>query len=300
MTALATARESMGVALSTAFARADDTGQAWRLTGRPPLGQLELTATLEDGRWIVLETHPVAVELEAVADWDRLTRASALPDGVRWASGGSPRLRSELPFDAAVDIASRLVATTTALEEAADLLRRAIVPAPSGEAKARDEGRAQTLADLCAESGWTHHPSPDGSIRVDLDVPGDFRQAELRLDHTGFRATVNIALPDQVGAPSRAAVARMLTLANGTVRLVRVCIADARQGPIVRVEAGYAFAPVAAEVGEALAALSVAVGCWVAELEVLGADEALASAYLAAQESRERQRNQRHEEEDAS
>jgi hypothetical protein len=124
---------------------------------------------------------------------------------------------------------------------------------------------------------------------ADLDVPGDFRQADLSLDHSGFRATLNFHFADPVSTSSRKALERVVALVSDSVRLVRVQFADSQQAPAVRGEVRYSFVPAATEVGEALAALSVAARRWAAEIDLLGRDEALARAYLAAQQSRDNQ-----------
>jgi hypothetical protein len=143
--------------------------------------------------------------------------------------------------------------------------------------------------DLCTEIDWSHHRRPEGTIVVDLDVPGDFRQADLRLDHSGFRATLNFHFADPVSVSSRRALERFVALVSGSIRLVRVEFTDSQQAVAVHAAVRYAFVPGATEIGEALAALSVVARRWAVELDLLGRDEALARTYLAAQLDRDKQ-----------
>jgi hypothetical protein len=289
MSTFSSARSQLTDALASTFTRVESSGLTWNCIGLPEMDGIRFTVALEDARWIVVAADAPRAKI-ATNGTGAATNGHAHIGGRARAAGDAAvtreSRRAEFPYDPDLDAVARLAATATAVARASGMR----VEARPANAPARpDAWFSQALVDVCSEAGWPYHRRPDGAIVADLDVPGDFRQADLSLDHSGFRATLNFQFADPVSESSRRALALMVALMNGSLRLVNVHFADSQGQTAVRAEVGYAFVPAATEVGEALAALSVAARCWAAELDLLGQEEAFARTYLVARESRDNQ-----------
>jgi len=134
------------------------------------------------------------------------------------------------------------------------------------------------LADLCGEACWPGEARADGSLAVDLGVPGAYVPGivERREDRIAVEAEL-VEMPAAGGA-CRAALVAFLLRVNGAFRMTRAVVRG--PGPRALLEACVPGDAGAEELGEAIAALAVAAQRTALEARLLAGDEPLARAYL--------------------
>jgi hypothetical protein len=267
--------------------------------------RLAATATVDDG-WLVLEA-PLDDELPdphaagAGEDLWALLGAQAALGAARvvlcpGADGVRLGLRAEIALDDEVDLGRRVAEACTALHRVGRRVADAgvrtapeITDVPSEDVGTVDAG----LAALVRATGWPVVERSGGRLAVELKAPGMFRQALVDVCPDGnLCASLPLATDDEdaatpISSTCRAALGLFLLRAGSVLRLVR----PSGDVGAARFEVALGEAPVAAEVGHALAALSTAARLTLREAAVLRADADIATAYLASTRRRSRRPN---------
>lgn len=240
----------------------------WQLTFASDRRDRNVTCTVQEG-WILLDEA-------AVTDTDPLALVAhnrTLPCCLKLAvfTDGSVHIRAELPIidddELSVSLTGVLCAFGASHVVAADNA------APDAQV---------SLGELSTEAGWQYTDRPDGRIAVELEVPGVFQQAIIDRVPDGLtRVGADLGASASIDAPGcRPAVAALLLRVAGAVRMVRVAADCSADGFRPRLEVVLSPPAKAAEVGHALAALSLACQLCAREVEVLRSDETAARAYL--------------------
>ena len=247
-------------------------------------------------------------------DWSHLEAARSFAGGVKLArvpGGRELRIRAELPVARVVErSAERTGSAASAAQGKAALsasgnaggvlhdlragLRQAVAYGRTGavpkEMLAADlddpERPTAELAALCSEAGWPFEPR-QGSGIAELDVGARFEQALLTpLADGSLRVSVELAGCSQDDEPSASAEAHCLMRAAGFFRLIRPIAARGEGGRWQpRYEVSLTGEATAADLDEALSALSVAFEYSAEELRVLATEAAAAATYLQLQAS---------------
>jgi hypothetical protein len=153
----------------------------------------------------------------------------------------------------------------------------------------RDDDRRQppndevrrSLADHLDEIGWPALDRTDGSIAVELEVPGGYFQAAVAAAGAGVSFVATLVTTEELPSqPARTALAYLLLRAAGAVRLVRPFARVSVDGAAAGLEIAWSGVPTAAEVAHSLRALSVACALCGREAEALQRDDDLARRYL--------------------
>jgi hypothetical protein len=226
----------------------------------------------EDG-WLL---YAALVPAQSPRDPEQLLAwSSALPGGCKFARGGARtelRVQAELP--ALAECAERVAGVEAGFAAAAARLGLGAAPAEHEAMLAFEP--SPDLAALCREAGWPFEERADGSLAVDLFVPGAYLAAlvEARADRVTVEAEL-VRLPD-AGA-SREALAALLLRVNGAFRMVRAVLAPESRALL---EVSLPLTANAAELGEAIAALAVAARHCALEARLVAIDAALARAFL--------------------
>ena len=246
---------------------------------------LPVTALIEEG-WLALEA-PLE-EAAAGTPLFRLLEWNGQLDGPGKfvaVSGGALQLRAEIALDEAVDIAGRLHQSCAGFRAA---LGRSHGESPAAHAVIGpgpiEAGGAQ-LRQALGESGWAFTERAGGRLAVELEAREGFYQALVEQRGVGgVRLWVELARAQALSAASRQALGLLLLTAGGALRPARGA-AEAGDGQMaLRLEVDFATPPGAAELGHALAALSV--GCRLCGEEVkLLEDESIAGRYLRIRHS---------------
>lgn len=190
-------------------------------------------------------------------------------------------LRADVALDDRVDgsLARRVQEAWRAVEAgAAPASRDDRRPLPP-----RDEV-LRALADHLGELGWPSREAADGSIAVELEVPGGWFQAAVAPAGAGVSFAVTLVTSAEVPSePARNALAHLLLRAAGAVRLVRPFARGSAHATAAGLEIAWTDVPTAAEVAHSLRALSVACALCGREAEALQRDDDLARRYLETQ-----------------
>jgi hypothetical protein len=249
-------------------------------------------ATVASGEWEVVLPDGGPIRLRAADDWllfeaaareapadlrDLLRRNAGLPGGVKfvWSPEGF-RLRAELPWsgdDAELHLQLMVVCEGFAAAAGGDAAAE-----PSG----LDDTAKRALLEHGTAAGWTVRERTDGSIAIDLDVPGAAVQAQL---HAGVGSAVLVAPAaslDGVEANTAAALATLGLRVGAAARMAR----PTERAGVLTFEVSLGTAPAASQIGHALAALSVACRLGTTAAEGLRGDPALARFYLARADPR--------------
>ena len=139
------------------------------------------------------------------------------------------------------------------------------------------------LAELCAEAGWQPLRHDDDGCIVQLESTRTPLSARLSARAGGLRARAELLGCGPLKPPSRAALARLLLAAGGSVRMVRASVDANGDGPSAGIEVICGPRPSPAFVGHALASLSLVARLAAAESQAL-ADPSMARRYLRMQE----------------
>jgi hypothetical protein len=186
-----------------------------------------------------------------------LERNRALPGLLKFAlnGGGRPQLRAEVPLDE--DAAALIRETRSALDGTLAALGGDQV-LPFAETPAAPLSQ-DALRLLCEEAGWSSAPRSDGSCAVELETPGAFTPASVAADACGLRVFAPLPGCDAAAGESVHAIATLLLIAAGTVRMARPVFEtkDGRVHPAFEVV--FSTVPAAWLLAHALSALSV--GC---------------------------------------
>jgi hypothetical protein len=200
---------------------------------------------------------------------------------------GQPQLRAEAPVETDTDCLEQLAAACAGFERGVTLLS----PAGAGNQRqtATEDALPATsmvgaeLAELCAEAGWQPLRHDDDGCIVQLESTGTPLSARLSARAGGLRARAELLGCGSLKPPSRAALARLLLAAGGSVRMVRASVDANGDGPSAGIEVICGPRPSPAFVGHALASLSLVARLAAAESHAL-ADPSMARRYLRMQE----------------
>jgi hypothetical protein len=325
-------RQQVAAVLDDLFPTLNGTTRTLVGPGIPTGGNIGVRVHLEEA-WLVLDI-PLAMTQTPPASWAQIVGLqAALPACVKVVlpknkpDGPSDLyLRADVALDAEDDPASRVATVATALPVALLLCASAGLTTRNGPMSlAQADGVAPTVQDsiddassleaakLVAEAGWNYIERSAAEGVVDLQVPGEFRQAELTVRADGIHLAVYLSQANaQVNATESTdegvndavtseALAGFLLRAGSWVRAVRpalgVPIDDNSESKSPRPCFELIVAPpVSADIlGHGLATLAVAARWCLAEAEVLQRNPSLAKAYLRAvgAESREQTRSKR-------
>lgn len=295
--------------------------------GIPADGNIGVHVHLEEA-WVVLDIA-LAMTQTPPASWAQIVELqAALPACVKIVlpknkpDGPSDLyLRADVALDAEDDPASRVATVATALPVAllvcasAGLTTRhgprSLTQADDVAPPVQDSIDVASLeaAKLVAKAGWNYIERSAAEGVVDLQVPGEFRQAELTVRADGIHLAVYLSQANATetanegvnDAVTSQALAGFLLRAGSWVRAVRpalgVPIDDNSENKSPRPCFELIVAPpvTADNLGHGLAALAVAARWCLAEAEILQRNPSLAKAYLRAvgAESREQTRSNR-------
>jgi len=180
--------------------------------------------------WLLVDS-PAPGGSRAEAAWVLLERNRLLPGIARYVlppGHGTPRVRAELPVDGSVD-------STMWLREAWHAIAHQNVgrpgvdePVRSAEpgSEASHETSAEDLLRLCGELGWSTRRQRDGQLAVDLASRRESGQVVITTDGAHVRVAAMLGRTDGCTAASREAIALLLLLVSGLVRLVRAVRLD--------------------------------------------------------------------------
>jgi hypothetical protein len=259
-------------------------GRTWRLSVGEGPHPIAVSARVADG-WLLVRSET----LESASDLVALAACNARNAGCAKLALGTgesePHAAVELPVGPCGVAAARLREAFDGIERA-----RALVLAPSGEAATIPAGRERGGADglevpdmaaLLSGSGFEFVVRDEAHAAVDLGVPGEFRQADLRASASGGLVAA-ITFETDVAPPPECvrAAALLLLRASAWLRMVRGTLTGVGGHARARFEIELPSAPTALETGEALAALSVATRLAGPDLESLMADASLARLYV--------------------
>ena len=238
--------------------------------------EVHATARVAEG-WLLFES---ALTGAAGRDpWELLRWNAVLPGGVKFAlrrGDPMPHLRAELPLGVDLDVAARIGQAFAGFSAASALLAGATHVDGDGVLADGDDAGID-LPRLCAEAGWPFVARASGALAVTLESGLEFRQATLTTEGNAVRASVPLVTNDgSRPAVRRMAVAALALRASAAVRMARAAATDME----LCSEVVLAGAPAPAELGHALAALSVACRLCAGELGILAEDGAVAGLYL--------------------
>jgi hypothetical protein len=267
------------------------------------------------GGWLCLATIP-GPAAESASHWEMLAANASLPGLAKLALDpmtGQPQLRAEAPVETDTDCLEQLAAACAGFERGVTLLcaagagnQRETAVASTAEVSTaatpmgrnRAESRSATatedalpatamvgaeLVELCVEAGWQPLRHDDDGCIVQLESTGTPLSARLSARAGGLRARAELLGCGPLKPPSRAALARLLLAAGGSVRMVRASVDANGDGPSAGIEVICGPRPSPAFVGHALASLSLVARLAAAESRAL-ADPSMARRYLRMQE----------------
>jgi hypothetical protein len=198
-------REQVAAVLDDLFPTLNGTTRTLVGPGIPTGGNIGVRVHLEEA-WLVLDI-PLAMTQTPPASWAQIVGLqAALPACVKVVlpknkpDGPSDLyLRADVALDAEDDPASRVATVATALPVALLLCASAGLTTRNGPMSlAQADGVAPTVQDsiddassleaakLVAEAGWNYIERSAAEGVVDLQVPGEFRQAELTVRADGI------------------------------------------------------------------------------------------------------------------
>jgi hypothetical protein len=256
----------------------------WRVPSDDPARAGVRIVRLDDD-WLLLET-PLPSALPGDSLWCDLLQNASVSGPAKTALADDQRRRvaqAEIPLDDEVDLALRI---DQACEGVAQLIPASHASRPhigrESAPRARvagDQASPLDPAHLLTTAGWSFVEREPGFL-VELPVPGQFCQAVVRLDAGGgVRVTVDVVAPHTLSPVSREALGALLLSTSRVCRMVRGAARDEASVGAVAFEVHVASRPTAAELGHALAALSIACREAAREAAVL-VDERVAASYL--------------------
>jgi len=217
-----------------------------------------------------------------------IERSAELPGNVKLALPSESRrihLRSEFPLPEDSKDALRAARYLNAMQCAHAMVHNWTSLDAGGTVCPRSEGGPTDLAgleEILKEAGWESRKRAGGALRVDLETPGQFFQAEAKRLGEGVRFRVAACSDPDPSTDVRRSLALYLLEANAALRYCQGFIEREGSGIAAGFEARIDWMPDSAETGHALAALSVACRHCARELDVLSKDAPLAGLYWAA------------------
>lgn len=269
------------------------------------------TARVEDGEWVHLSVRLPATLGQGLCAgdraWDLLRWNAEISGGGKWAlaRGRDGRtavaLRAEIPLDEAADLPERVAQAFAGFKAVARHFQEGWDEGRGARDGNETEGNGDRsaassvprppslaapggvdLRQLCTEAGWPFNDRAAGRLAVPLEVADGFCTALLEEDAGGgHRLTAELAACESMSPESRQAIGRLLLRASGALRMARAAAEEANGRAAVRLEVAWASPACAAELGHALAALSVGCGHLCGKEVLALQDERIAREYLA-------------------
>jgi hypothetical protein len=84
-----------------------------------------------------------------------------------------------------------------------------------------EEKNYEDLESICSSAGWTYTRRASGPLVVDLEVPGHSYRATVEYRREGLGVMVRLSTFENLNETSLSALALMLLIADGLVRIVR-------------------------------------------------------------------------------
>jgi hypothetical protein len=192
-----------------------------------------------------------------------------------------PRLRADIPLGDFAELGRQVERACEDLEISC-LRIQGVMETPAAEGTSVVSAGDLDLASLCDEAGWPPSSRAFGHVRVAIDVPGQFLQAEVGHDDEGnIRVQVPMAEWSEDTSPACASAVALLQLrVCAAVRSARARVSIFDSQSLGLLEVGLDSDPSPGDLGHALSALSVACRMCAREAEALAGDENLAQTYL--------------------
>jgi hypothetical protein len=237
--------------------------------------------------WLRIETELDAADRAApLADPDRtwalLRWNRELEGGAKFVRHGREgiALWSELALEGPPSVGRRIALACRGLQEGVHRLKNGgAAPAPA----VRTVPCAPAIRELCRAAGWPCQEAQAGAPRVQLEVADGSYFAAIAGQEAGrLRMAAELCRWETglISASSRWAVALLLLAASGAVRMVRAVVEEEGDMAVARAEFVAPRSVTKADIGHALAGLSVFCGLCGKEV-VLLQEEEVAEAYLA-------------------
>lgn len=224
--------------------------------------------------------------------WRMLTINASIPGAPKFAIAPDRRsaaLQAQIPLAADETGQKRIGPACEAMKTALDALasqtdapERGAVPVPGAEVKSSAEG----IKALCHESGWSFVESGGGYLSVQLETLDGSFYARVRPRHDGgLDLGVDMGSARGLAQACRTALAAVLLRACGAIRMVRAAVHETDERTTLRFEASLPGRTSAAEINEALSALSVACESCGREVRALQ-NKDIAEAYVSLSRGR--------------
>ncbi len=198
--------------------------------------------------------------------------------------GRSVALQAQIPLATGPAGQRRIAPTCRALEAALDALAddEASPPRATGAVDG-DEALVGRLKALCSESGWAFEVTTHGRLTVQLETrTGPYYAILTARPDGGVDMGVDIGSAE---AACRSALTTALLKACGVIRMARAAVHQTEQRATVRFEVSLPGRTTAAEISEALSALSVACESCGREVRALQ-NKDIAETYLSLSRGR--------------
>ena len=247
------------------------------------------TARLVDG-WFMVDLPLGASRAPShKRQWHMLTINAGIDGAPKFAmspDGRTAALRAEIPLAGGRTGQKRIAPTCRAMKAALDALASeagAIVP-PAENAQGDDrESPAKRLADLFGQSGWAFDQTTGGRVTVQLETrTGPYYAIATARPDSGVEIGVDVGTAEETCCK---ALTPVLLKVCGMIRMVRAAVHQTDQRATVRFEVSLPGETTAAEIGQALAALSVACESCGREVRALQ-NTSIAQAYLSLSRGR--------------
>lgn len=218
-----------------------------------------------EGEWLLLDA-PLPYGARTDDGWRLLQLNAGLVGLSKFALLPEKRTASicaEIPLHEEIDLSARLRETCAGFKAALNALynERSDEQGANGPSAQSNED-AQTsfdLRQLCEEAGWNFKERAEGKLAIDLDVRGEFYQALAEKQKgQGLLISVELARGHVSNEEHRQSMASLLLKASGIVRMARPAVEGVAGQTLSRFETSFAHVPCAAELNEALSALSIA------------------------------------------
>lgn len=215
--------------------------------------------------------------------WQLLQFNTEIPGGGKFVVGyHAPlvRLCAEIPLVEGIELTQRVRAACEGFITAWTKVHGCFEPAQR-KVRPDSSGSEIDLAHVCRETGWPFVERSGGGLVFDLETPDGFYQASIEERRGQFRVEVEITVCESTPDPCRQALALLLLATSGIVCMVRAAAKETdSRSETIGFEVVFDHFPCAAELNQALGALSTACRISGREAVLLQQDEKVARAYL--------------------
>lgn len=215
--------------------------------------------------------------------WQLLQFNTEIPGGGKFVVGyHAPlvRLCAEIPLVEGIELTQRVRAACEGFRTAWPQVHGCFEPAQR-KVGPESSGSEMDLAHVCRETGWPFVERSGGGLVFDLETPDGFYQASIGERRGQVRVKVEIAVCESPPDPCRQALALLLLATSGIVCMVRAAAKETdSRSETIGFEVVFDHFPCAAELNQALGALSMACRISGREAVLLQQDEKVAREYL--------------------